>query len=224
MHHHHNSNFDWQMQQQVQLEQMAVWQLWRNNRQQRQTNDLLAQNNQLLEQIRRNTLTPAQRAAEDHQRALDDAADAAREKENLKLVGLILLVIGLVVLWVTGFAFLSSCIALGAVGIWRLMAQRNKQLGLILLSVSLLGATIFLCIAGGTYARSAAAAQPIQNAVYVAPASTPQATPEATPEPTATPQVNSEADLATLDAPRDHSAPRAQLVRRHSSRHHTAHQ
>jgi hypothetical protein len=101
MHHRDNSNFDWQMQQQVQLEQLAVWQLWRNNRQQRHTNDLLEQNNQLLEQIRRNTLTPAQRAAE-------DAAEAERQKQNTKVFCLMLLTLLLVALWFHAHSFSLS--------------------------------------------------------------------------------------------------------------------
>jgi hypothetical protein len=120
MYHHHDSNLDWQMQQQIQLEQIAVWQLWSNNRQQRHTNDLLAQNNALqqqnnylLEQIRRNSLTPAQRAAEDAQRAREAvlrAAQAQLEAERKKKFDRFLFwaMCCLVILGIAGFMMAGS--------------------------------------------------------------------------------------------------------------------
>jgi UDP:flavonoid glycosyltransferase YjiC (YdhE family) len=56
------------------------WQLNDLRCQQQQTNDLMEQNNQLLEKIRRMQLTPAQRAREDVLRAAE--AQLATEKEK----------------------------------------------------------------------------------------------------------------------------------------------
>ncbi len=93
-----NSDWQWQQQQQLQMEQIAVLQLWCNNRQQRRTNDLLEQNNQLLEKIRRLQLTPAERAKEDAQRAAAHARLAAERARDIKCGGVLLLGLGLVVL------------------------------------------------------------------------------------------------------------------------------
>jgi hypothetical protein len=84
---HHNDDLSWQVDRLANMEAIACWQLWANGQKQRRTNDLLAQNNALqaqnnalLEQIRRNSLTPAQRAAEDQQRARLAALRAAEEQ------------------------------------------------------------------------------------------------------------------------------------------------
>jgi hypothetical protein len=65
------------------IELFALDALWR---QQRQTNDLMEQNNQLLEQIRRMQLTPAQRAREDALRAAEAQLAAERRKQTIRCV------------------------------------------------------------------------------------------------------------------------------------------
>jgi hypothetical protein len=203
------------------------------NWQQRQTNNLIAKNNKLLEQIRRQGLTPAERAAEDAQRAAEAAAEAERQRRNTKIVCLMLLTLVLMVLWISGAQFLAICIVLGAVGIWRLKAQQNKQLGLILLSISMMGALIFLCVAGS---HPASAAPVIRTQFAAIPDSTPYATEPTQAErnanwqrildmrratPTSTPTSTDE-DWRTIHNPTlwnttpvVHPAPRAKLVKRH---------
>jgi hypothetical protein len=89
------NNNDWQLQQQLhqQQQQQFFWDCcilanqWQTNKELQRLGELQQQNNALLEQIRRMQLTPAQRAAEDQQRArlkILHAAEAqlAREREH----------------------------------------------------------------------------------------------------------------------------------------------
>jgi hypothetical protein len=71
------NNNDWQLQQQLHQQQQRqfFWDCcilanqWQTNKELQRLGELQQQNNALLEQIRRMQLTPAQRAAEDQQRA-----------------------------------------------------------------------------------------------------------------------------------------------------------
>jgi hypothetical protein len=75
------------------IQSMMFWGWFLNSTQRNKTNNLLEQNNQLLEQIRRQGLTPAERAAEDAQRKAKLAAEKARREAQDKAVGLALLLL-----------------------------------------------------------------------------------------------------------------------------------
>jgi hypothetical protein len=89
----------------------GFWEWCRLNdiaQQQQQANELLAQNNQLLEKIRRLQLTPAQRAREDALRAAEAqlALEEERAKERREAIAIvaILAFIGIVFIaaWIAG--------------------------------------------------------------------------------------------------------------------------
>jgi hypothetical protein len=88
MHHHHQPDNNSQMQQQLnsqwQQQQFFDWVMlsnqWRTNRILEENAELANQTNQLLEQIRRQQLTPAERTREDQQRARAKVLRAAEEQ------------------------------------------------------------------------------------------------------------------------------------------------
>lgn len=230
----------WHQQEQSQLrgiQSQIFWQgVWRA-KQHHDTNNLLQQNqklqqenNALLEQIRRQLLTPAQRAAEDRQRAAEaaqraaEAAARAKEAEeqyqlNCKIACVIAWAAVPAILIFNGAWFFAIAYVLASAGVWRLIVQQNKELGLGILSIAILSAFIGLAVAGPHF--PSAALSPAGSAVPE-----PTATPEATP---VTSQAEQDASVATHQAVLDdqariqnnaalaHPAPRAQLIHR---RHH----
>jgi hypothetical protein len=97
MHHHHHQISNWQLEQDLRsLQFQQFWtSCWIANNQAR-TNHILQEKlnktNQLLEQMRRAQLTPAERAKEDAERAAERAREEARRARDNKIAGLILFV------------------------------------------------------------------------------------------------------------------------------------
>jgi hypothetical protein len=89
---HHTSNSLWQIDNDIQQQQTSIdfwgWANafghWRTQKRINESNALLAENNALLEKIRRQLLTPAERAAEDAARRAAQAAAEAKRKAQLK--------------------------------------------------------------------------------------------------------------------------------------------
>jgi hypothetical protein len=92
------------------------WQLDNIQGKQQRTNDLMAQNNQLLEQIRRLQLTPEQLAIEEAQRAAAARAQAERDRRNTGwCLGLGAVIIIAFLIWAVAFAASRSSPATSAV-------------------------------------------------------------------------------------------------------------
>jgi hypothetical protein len=91
--HHHNNDL-WMIDNDIRQQRahidlwgiLTVANQWGTNRRLDENNEALAENNRLLEKIRRQLLTPAERAAEDKARAVAKAAAEARRKRENKMI------------------------------------------------------------------------------------------------------------------------------------------
>jgi hypothetical protein len=99
--HSYDSNDAWMTQNAIQQQQahidmwgmLSFWNQCRTNRRLDATNNEIRQTNVLLEKIRRQMLTPAQRAAEDAERKAKLAAEKARRKAEAKATLVVMLVL-----------------------------------------------------------------------------------------------------------------------------------